>query len=121
MIETDGLAGSFVAVIRDVTEEHRRTQLLLDETVTDPLTGLYNRRGLEQRLEALLTRPAGAPAVQTWIMLDIDLFKRVNDTHGHDAGDAEPACCAGTDNNRSADRADGVAARCGRNRRGAAG
>jgi diguanylate cyclase (GGDEF)-like protein/PAS domain S-box-containing protein len=88
VMETDGLAGSFVAVIRDVTEEHRRTQLLLDETVTDPLTGLYNRRGLEQRLEALLTRPAGAPLVQTWIMLDIDFFKLVNDTHGHDAGDA---------------------------------
>jgi diguanylate cyclase (GGDEF)-like protein len=87
VIEADGLAGSFVAVIRDVTDEHRRTQLLLDETVTDPLTGLYNRRGLEQHVEALLTRPAGAPLTQSWVMLDLDFFKKVNDTHGHDAGD----------------------------------
>jgi diguanylate cyclase (GGDEF)-like protein/PAS domain S-box-containing protein len=87
VIEADGVAGSFVAVIRDVTDEHRRTQLLLDETVTDPLTGLYNRRGLEQHVAALLTRPAGTPLVQTWVMLDIDFFKKVNDTHGHDAGD----------------------------------
>jgi diguanylate cyclase (GGDEF)-like protein/PAS domain S-box-containing protein len=88
VIESDGLAGSFVAVIRDVTDEHRRTQLLLDETLTDPLTGLYNRRGLEQHVAALLRRHSGAPLAQTWIMLDIDFFKKVNDTYGHDAGDS---------------------------------
>jgi diguanylate cyclase (GGDEF)-like protein/PAS domain S-box-containing protein len=88
VLEADGVPGSFVAVIRDITDEHRRTQLLIDETVTDPLTGLYNRRGLEQHVEALVTRPGGAPPVQTWIMLDIDFFKQVNDTHGHEAGDA---------------------------------
>ena len=88
VVESDGVASSFVAVIRDVTDEHWRTQRLMDEALKDPLTQLYNRRGLEQRMEALMHRPGGAPSLQTWVMLDIDFFKLVNDTYGHDGGDA---------------------------------
>ncbi|WP_462402596.1 sensor domain-containing diguanylate cyclase [Pseudomonas sp. Marseille-QA0332] len=51
---------------------------------TDPLTGLVNRRGLEQSL-ALLQAEARQFSV---ILLDIDHFKRVNDGHGHDVGDS---------------------------------
>jgi diguanylate cyclase (GGDEF)-like protein/PAS domain S-box-containing protein len=87
VVEADGVASGYVAVIRDVTDEHLRTRQLMDEATTDPLTGLCNRRGLEQRVGALLDEPGGAPAVQTWIMVDIDHFKQVNDTHGHDGGD----------------------------------
>ena len=87
VIESDGLTSGYVTVIRDVTEEHRHTRKLLDAALTDPLTGLYNRRGLEHRAEALQARPGGAPTVQTWIMADIDHFKRVNDSYGHDGGD----------------------------------
>jgi diguanylate cyclase (GGDEF)-like protein len=50
---------------------------------TDPLTGLLNRRGFVERAEALL---ADAEPV-TLILLDLDRFKQVNDTHGHDVGD----------------------------------
>ena len=88
VVEPAGMTSGYVAVIRDVTEEHQRTQQLLGEALTDPLTGLHNRRGLEQQLAALARRPAGAPARMTWVMVDIDHFKRVNDTHGHDGGDA---------------------------------
>jgi diguanylate cyclase (GGDEF)-like protein/PAS domain S-box-containing protein len=85
--EADGSVGGYVAVIHDVSVEHINTQELIDAALTDPLTGLHNRRGLEGRSEALHFRPGGASAAQVWIMVDIDHFKRVNDTHGHEAGD----------------------------------
>ncbi|ASI93485.1 diguanylate cyclase [Vibrio rotiferianus] len=56
---------------------------LQNEAQTDYLTGLLNRRGLESKFEALKAEsPAGAIAV-----LDIDFFKRINDSHGHEVGD----------------------------------
>lgn len=85
--EADGSTGGYVAVIRDVSVEHINTQELIDAALTDPLTGLHNRRGLEGRSEALHFRPGGVPITQVWIMVDIDHFKRVNDTYGHEAGD----------------------------------
>jgi diguanylate cyclase (GGDEF)-like protein/PAS domain S-box-containing protein len=85
--EADGSTGGYVAVIRDVSVEHINTQELIDAALTDPLTGLHNRRGLEGRSEALHYRPGGVPITQVWIMVDIDHFKRVNDTYGHEAGD----------------------------------
>jgi diguanylate cyclase (GGDEF)-like protein/PAS domain S-box-containing protein len=88
LTEPDGSAGGYVAVIRDVTEDRAREQQLLDAALTDPLTGLYNRRGLETRVAPMPPRGAAATAGPAWIMVDIDHFKRVNDTHGHDGGDA---------------------------------
>jgi len=85
--EADGSTGGYVAVIRDVSVEHINTQELIDAALTDPLTGLHNRRGLEGRSEALHFRPGGAAVTQVWIMVDIDHFKLVNDTYGHEAGD----------------------------------
>ena len=87
MIEPGSSTGGYVAVIRDVSVEHINTQELIDAALTDSLTGLYNRRGLEGRSEAIHFRPGGAPLAQVWIMVDIDHFKRVNDTYGHEAGD----------------------------------
>lgn len=58
-----------------------------NEAILDPLTGLYNRRYLEdffQRVVALMRRH-GKP--YSFIMLDIDHFKKINDTHGHETGD----------------------------------
>ena len=58
-----------------------------NEAILDPLTGLYNRRYLEdffQRVAALMRRH-GKP--YTFIMLDIDHFKQINDKHGHETGD----------------------------------
>jgi two-component system cell cycle response regulator len=56
--------------------------------LTDPLTGVYNRRYLMAHLDELMTRTAEGHAGPGLLMLDIDYFKRVNDTHGHAAGDA---------------------------------
>jgi len=52
---------------------------------TDPLTGLYNRRAFEAKVPAM--RTASAPLPTGLIICDIDHFKRVNDTYGHDVGD----------------------------------
>lgn len=93
--EGDGTASGYVAVIRDVTEEHAQTQRLVSAALTDPLTGLYNRRGLDDSVTALQHRQRRDPRPQTWIMVDIDHFKYVNDTYGHDAGDEVLKAVAG--------------------------
>jgi two-component system cell cycle response regulator len=59
---------------------------LIRLAVTDSLTGMYNRRGFfEQAVQPCLRADKGAPLCA--IMADIDHFKQINDTHGHDAGD----------------------------------
>ncbi len=55
--------------------------------VTDPLTGLFNRRHMHQRLREEESRAARTQLPFSVIIADIDHFKRVNDTAGHDAGD----------------------------------
>ena len=61
----------------------------LELAITDPLTNLNNRRFLDHHLNLAMARHIrGAPEdVVSVLMLDIDFFKRVNDTYGHDAGD----------------------------------
>ncbi|MEN4798209.1 MULTISPECIES: diguanylate cyclase [Pantoea] len=60
-----------------------RMAALSDEAMTDPLTGLWNRRGF-----TLMADRSGDGAAQCVIAIDIDHFKKINDCHGHDAGDA---------------------------------
>jgi diguanylate cyclase (GGDEF)-like protein len=57
-------------------------------TITDPLTGLYNRRYLFDRLPQEIRRSLRYGHALSLIMCDLDHFKRVNDSHGHQAGDA---------------------------------
>ena len=55
--------------------------------ITDPLTGLYNRRYMETQVAALVEEAAAKDQMFAVLLVDIDLFKAVNDTRGHDAGD----------------------------------
>lgn len=57
------------------------------QALRDPLTGLYNRRFVEDWIEREINRADHAGQALGVIMADIDHFKRVNDVHGHDAGD----------------------------------
>ncbi len=61
---------------------------LRTQATTDPLTGLYNRRFLEDYLMRELARAGRSKLTVAVIMLDLDFFKRVNDESGHAAGDA---------------------------------
>nr|WP_233448596.1 GGDEF domain-containing protein [Rhodocyclus tenuis] len=54
---------------------------------TDPLTGAANRRGLQNAFERELARVVRSGEALSLVVLDIDNFKRVNDTHGHSRGD----------------------------------
>lgn len=62
-------------------------ELSLSMALTDELTGLYNRRYLMVHLEKILAKHAIDKKPVTLLMMDIDFFKKVNDTHGHDVGD----------------------------------
>ena len=59
----------------------------IELAVTDPLTGLHNRRYLETHLSTLVEKIGNRGKALSLLALDIDHFKAVNDTHGHDVGD----------------------------------
>jgi diguanylate cyclase (GGDEF)-like protein len=68
-------------------ELQQREQKLQEQAISDPLTGLYNRRYLDEFLPRELAR-SGRSAVPVAVMLiDLDHFKRINDSSGHEAGD----------------------------------
>ncbi len=71
--------------LQDSLQENYQKSLSL--ALTDGLTGLYNRRYLMVHLDGLLARCAEGAMGPALLLLDIDWFKRVNDTHGHAAGD----------------------------------
>jgi two-component system cell cycle response regulator len=62
-------------------------QQSIEMALYDPLTGLNNRRSLERRLPAMIETARSRRAPLTMMILDIDHFKRVNDTYGPDVGD----------------------------------
>lgn len=71
-----------------VLETKRLMESLRDSTLRDPMTGLNNRRFLEEYVETLVASVQRKRAHAAILMLDLDYFKMVNDTYGHDAGDA---------------------------------
>jgi diguanylate cyclase (GGDEF)-like protein/PAS domain S-box-containing protein len=83
----DGDMLGHAVLIRDMTEEKRLEQRLRELSNTDPLTGLSNRRALDEALnqEFGLALEQGRDLVV--MMFDIDHFKKFNDTYGHDQGD----------------------------------
>lgn len=63
-------------------------QVLRDQSIRDPLTSLYNRRYMEETLARELSRAQRTGQPVSVVVADLDHFKKVNDTHGHPAGDA---------------------------------
>jgi diguanylate cyclase (GGDEF)-like protein len=69
----------------DIEADYQRK--LVEGALQDPLTGLYNRRMLEERLDSELASARRHDRLVAILMVDIDRFKAVNDQHGHLAGD----------------------------------
>lgn len=67
---------------------HRLQRSLREQTIRDPLTGLFNRRYMEEALTLEIARAARSRAPLSLVMCDVDHFKRFNDDFGHEAGDA---------------------------------
>jgi two-component system, cell cycle response regulator len=59
----------------------------IEMSITDPLTGLYNRRYLETHLNHLIEHYINRGKSLSVVSVDVDFFKAINDTHGHDVGD----------------------------------
>lgn len=76
----------FIGLISDIDAEKRRTQRLIERAQRDALTGLYNRSAAQLMIEECL-RDAG-DGVHALMIMDLDDFKNINDTHGHLYGDA---------------------------------
>lgn len=76
-----------IGVIRDITERKRFEELLYYQSITDPLTGIYNRRFFMQILEQEMGRVRRNKKTFSLIMFDLDHFKNVNDRFGHAVGD----------------------------------
>jgi diguanylate cyclase (GGDEF)-like protein len=102
--------------LRDVTERHRAQARLIDtlterddqlrqvvklqsdlreQTLRDPLTGLHNRRALAERFAQEVQHHHATGQPLTLVLLDVDHFKRINDTFGHSVGDAVLCVLAG--------------------------
>lgn len=83
-LRDDPIVAGWMLVLRDITDGRVRVEQLRREAAHDPLTGLLNRRGLEDRVEHHLERGRSVGLGY----LDLDGFKEVNDAHGHATGDA---------------------------------
>lgn len=84
-----------MARVRTQTKRKRHSDFLrnrleesVEQSVTDSLTGLHNRRYLESHLKTLVQQSLQSGRPLSVMVADIDFFKKVNDTFGHDGGDA---------------------------------
>lgn len=80
-------AETYINQSLSVIEAKRLMQTLRDSAMVDPLTGLYNRRFLQEHTHQIISGVLRRKAQVGLLVCDLDYFKQVNDTHGHDAGD----------------------------------
>ena len=109
VLDGHGAVTNFVSMQQDITErKHAESELrvmntrlqvqlaeietlhdqLREEAIRDGLTRLFNRRYMEETLEREVSRVERDPQPISVVMMDVDLFKSINDTFGHQAGDA---------------------------------
>jgi len=91
-IEPDG---HVVGLTQDISARKSLEDELVRRATSDPLTGLANRRGFFENAARSRSAAARSGAPLCMIMLDVDHFKAVNDTYGHDAGDLVLCAVAG--------------------------
>ncbi len=111
-LERDGRARTLQAIF-EATEARRSSDHFRELSVRDPLTGLHNRRHVDSRLTELLAKVRENGAPLTVGLLDLDQFKRVNDTRSHAVGDAVLRQVADILQTAAADVEGAIAARMG--------
>ncbi len=87
-LPADNGCGRFIGQLRDVTAETHAREQLRRQALHDSLTGLPNRRLLQIRLERAIARSREDATPFALVFLDLDRFKQVNDSVGHEAADA---------------------------------
>jgi diguanylate cyclase len=87
MSNNDRLKDRLDAAERQLEKQTRQIESYLTEARTDSLTGLFNRRAFDQKLEELFIGYRNGGRSFVVVLIDIDKFKSINDTHGHQAGD----------------------------------
>jgi diguanylate cyclase (GGDEF)-like protein/PAS domain S-box-containing protein len=87
LYDGQGQVSAHIAVTRDIGDKRALIERLDYAAHHDPLTGLANRREMEQRVNLLLNRLPVAPGQHAFSFIDLDQFKVINDTCGHSAGD----------------------------------
>ncbi len=84
--EEEEHGGTIEGILYDITERYIQEKESQRQAERDHLTLLYNRQGVENKLRKHLGRRKGEEDI-TLLMMDLDGFKQINDTYGHDAGD----------------------------------
>ncbi len=87
IVDRQGQGSCYFLVFHDVTEREKLHKKIEELGRRDPLTGVFNRRELFIRIEKVYTEMHRTWATCSLIMLDIDHFKDINDTYGHEVGD----------------------------------
>ncbi|MEX2324609.1 MAG: GGDEF domain-containing protein [Nitriliruptoraceae bacterium] len=82
-----GLLWLFSTRLERLAHEQARAEMFAEQALTDALTGVANRRKLEDHLDRLLADPQGSTEPFAVVLVDLDRFKRVNDVFGHTVGD----------------------------------
>jgi diguanylate cyclase (GGDEF)-like protein len=78
---------NYIEAAKPVIESRILMDILLETSLKDPMTGLYNRRFLEEMIDKIMSQSERNNDTYSVMMLDVDWFKVVNDTYGHDVGD----------------------------------
>lgn len=87
MNSNEELQSRLDAAEKQLAEQTNQIESYLTEARTDGLTGLFNRRAFDKKLDEMFAAYRGGAGSFVLILVDIDHFKVINDTHGHPAGD----------------------------------